>query len=123
MTRRTHIRSNKDKPPVGSIEARIAALEVAVATLTRSIGNLKVLRDSGEGLPTLPAGSGHALSIARQTAQWSNKQLAEAVGVSSSLLSLWERERQAIPLWRVAAIEKIFTDANATPPAWTKEKA
>lgn len=120
--RRTHVRASEHPPPAPSIEERIAALEEAVVGLTRSIANLKVLKDSGQGLPTLPPGSGHALAIARQTAGWSNLQLSEAIGVSRSMLSLWECEKQAIPRWRAAAIEQIFTNADATPPAWTKEK-
>lgn len=119
--RRTHIRASSTPPPTPSIEDRLAALEAAVVGLTRSLSNLKVLKDSGQGLPTLPAGSGHALSIARQKAGWANHQLAEAIGVTKSMLSLWECEKQAIPRWRAEIITSIFTNADAEPPAWEKE--
>lgn len=120
--RRTHIRASEKPPPSLSLEERVVALEAAVVGLTRSLANLKVLRDSGQGLPTLPAGSGHALTIARQTARWSNSQLADAIGVTKSMLSLWECEKQAIPRWRAENIETIFRNAGAEPPAWPKEK-
>ena len=117
--KRTHIRSDDDNAPVAlAIEDRVKALESAVVTLTRSIGALKLIRDSGNGLPTLPPGSGHALAIARQKARWSNKQLAEAIGVSSSLLSLWETERAAIPQWRADSIIEVFRLSEAEPPTW-----
>lgn len=120
--RRTHTRASEKPPPSLTLEERVVALEAAVVGLTRSLANLKVLRDSGQGLPTLPAGSGHALSIARQKAGWSNRQLAEAIGVTPSMLSLWECEKQAVPDWRAESIETIFKNADATPPAWPKEK-
>jgi len=119
---RRHIRASETPPPAPSVEDRLAALESAVVGLTRSIGHLKVLKDSGQGLPTLPAGSGHALSIARQRACWSNRDLAEAIGVSSSMLSLWECEKQAIPRWRAKAIVSIFLAAPAEPPDWNLEE-
>jgi DNA-binding transcriptional regulator YiaG len=117
--KRTHIRSDADNAPTAlSLDERVKALESAVVTLTRSIGALKMIRDSGNGLPTLPPGSGHALAIARQRARWSNKQLAEAIGVSSSLLSLWETERSAIPQWRADSILEVFNLSEAEPPTW-----
>jgi DNA-binding transcriptional regulator YiaG len=117
--KRTHIRSSDDNAPVAlAIEDRVRALESAVVTLTRSIGALRVIRDSGNGLPTMPPGSGHALAIARQMARWSNKQLADAIGVSSSLLSLWETERSAIPQWRADSILEVFRLSDADPPTW-----
>lgn len=117
--KRTHIRSDAENAPVAlSLDERVKALESAVVTLTRSIGALKMIRDSGNGLPTLPPGSGHALAIARQRARWSNKQLAEAIGVSSSLLSLWETERSAIPQWRADSILEVFRLSEAEPPTW-----
>lgn len=119
---RRHIRASETPPAAPSIEDRIAALESAVVGITRAIGHLKVLKDSGQGLPTLPAGSGHALSIARQRARWSNRDLAEAIGVSSSMLSLWECEKQAIPRWRADAIVSIFSTADAEPPDWNTEE-
>lgn len=120
---RKHIRANPTPPPTRSVEERLDALERAILGLTRSMGNLKTLKDSGQGLPTLPAGSGHALSVARQKARWSNRQLAEAVGVSSSMLSLWECEKHAIPRWRADTILTIFTNAEAEPPIWNLEEA
>ena len=119
---RRHIRASETPPPAPSVEDRLAALESAVVGLTRSLANLKVLKDSGQGLPTLPAGSGHALSIARQRARWSNRDLAEAIGVSSSMLSLWECEKQAIPRWRADVIVSIFSTADAEPPDWNLEE-
>lgn len=121
--RRTHVRASERPPPTPALEDRVAALEAAVLGLTRSIANLKVLKDSGQGLPTLPAGSGHALSIARQKAGWANHQLAEAIGVTKSMLSLWECEKHAIPRWRAETITSIFTTAGAEPPAWNDPPA
>ncbi len=119
---RRHVRASETPPPAPSVEERLAALESAVVGLTRSLANLKVLKDSGQGLPTLPAGSGHALAIARQRACWSNRDLAGAIGVSSSMLSLWECEKQAIPRWRADAIVSIFSTAGAEPPDWNIEE-
>ena len=121
--KRTHIRSTDDNAPIAlALEDRVKALESAVVTLTRSIGALKMIRDSGNGLPTMPPGSGHALAIARQRARWANKQLAEAIGVSSSLLSLWETERSAIPQWRADSILEVFRLSDADPPTWESER-
>lgn len=120
--KRRHIRSSADNAPEQlSIADRLKAIEAAIVTLTRSIGALKMVRDTGNGLPTLPPGSGHALAIARQRARWSNKQLAEAIGVSSSLLSLWETERSAIPQWRADSILEVFSLSEAEPPTWEKQ--
>jgi len=118
MTRR-HIRSNKDNPPAApSLEERVRALEAAVRDMQSAFGNLKVIRDTGRGLPVMPPGSGRALAIARQKARWSNRDLSEAIGVSTSLLSLWELEKHDIPLWRREAIDSIFSAAGAELPAW-----
>lgn len=108
----------RNTPPAPSLEERVAILEKAVIGLTRSLANLKVLRDSGQGLDILPASSGHALAIARRKAGWSNRELAKAIGVSPAMLSLWEREKNVIPRWRADTILSIFKEAGADPPAW-----
>jgi DNA-binding transcriptional regulator YiaG len=120
MTRR-HIRSNKDNPPAApSLEERVRALEAAIRDMQNTIGNLRVIKDTGKGLPVMPPGSGHALAIARQAAKWSNRDLAKAIGVSSAMLSLWEREKHDLPLWRREAIDSIFSAAGAELPAWPR---
>jgi hypothetical protein len=100
------------------LEERVRALEAAVRDMQSAFGNLKVIRDTGRGLPVMPPGSGRALSIARQKARWSNRDLSGAIGVSTSLLSLWELEKHDIPLWRREAIDSIFSAAGAELPAW-----
>jgi DNA-binding transcriptional regulator YiaG len=103
------------------LEERVRALEAAIRDMQNAIGNLRVIKDTGKGLPAMPPGSGHALAIARQKARWSNRDLSEAIGVTKSMLSLWECEKHAIPRWRAENIKTIFTTAGAEPPAWTDD--
>ena len=64
---RRHIRSNKaNPPPAPDLEMRVRALEIALLDMQRAIGHLRVIKDTGNGLPVLPPGSGHALAIASQ---------------------------------------------------------
>lgn len=115
--------STNTPPPPVSLEMRVAMLELAVRDLTNALSQVKAIRDGRAHLPTLPEGSGHALAIARQRAQWRSRDLASAIGVSASMLSLWETERTAIPAWRADAIRAIFVEAGATPPEWSNDDA
>jgi len=120
MTRK-HIRSNKDNPlPPPSLEERVRSLEAAIRDMQNTIGNLRVIKDTGKGLPVMPPGSGRALAIARQKARWSNRDLSGAIGVSTSLLSLWELEKHDLPLWRRETIDSIFSANGADLPAWPR---
>lgn len=113
----------RQPPPAVSTEMRVAMLELAVRDLTNAMSQLKALRDGRSKLPTLPEGSGLALAVARQRAGWTGRDLAAAIGVSKSQLSLWETERMSIPRWRADAIRAIFTQADATPPEWSDDDA
>jgi DNA-binding transcriptional regulator YiaG len=105
------------------MEMRVAMLELAVRDLANAMSQIKAIRDGRSKLPTLPEGSGLALSIARQRAGWAGRELAAAIGVSRSLLSLWETERMSIPRWRADALRAIFEQAGADPPEWSDDDA
>lgn len=115
------VKEKRDAPPAASMEMRIAMLELAVRDLTSALNGLKAIREGRVRVPTMPDGSGTALAVARAKAGWRNRDLAVAIGVSPSMLSLWECERMAIPMWRADAILTIFQDAGVEPPEWGEE--
>lgn len=99
-----------------SFEQRLAALELGIRELTAAMSQLQIMRANPNALPVMPDGSGRRLSEARRRAGWSGKDLAAAIGVSKSTLSLWELERLALPRWRAQNILDIFTNAGLDAP-------
>lgn len=99
-----------------SITERLTIIERAIVDLHNALSQLHVARSQSSHLPILPDGSGLALAEARKRAGWPGRELAKAIGVSPSTLSMWECERIAIPRWRAEAIAAVFVNAEAAPP-------
>lgn len=104
---------------LATLADRVHQLELRVGNIDRALegATQRRAREGHSGFWLRDKGSD--LMLARHAAGWTQAGLAAALECNKTTISLWETDKQDIPLWRAKQIVQCFEANEATPPAWS----